>query len=159
MSALRNLKFLLERPSEDDRIANFLRNLQYINARDDPAILLASNILQPESLKKKTGLKVSEYTGWNGYRHHEDTDRQKFDRFVRRLLTALFGGLALIAPMLIMRLHPTLLTQLLTTSLFILAFGCTLAWFLENADESFIAAASAAYAAVLVVFVGASSTS
>jgi hypothetical protein len=158
VSALRDLKFLLERPSQDDRIADFLRNLQYINAQDDLAILLASTILQPESLKQEAKLKVPDYTGWNGYRHHQDTNRQRFDRFVRRLLTALFGGLALIGPMLIMRLHPTLLTQLLTASLFILVFGCVLAWFLENADETYIASASAAYAAVLVVFVGASST-
>lgn len=159
MSALRDLQFLLERPSQDDTIANFLRNLQYINARDDPAILLASNILQPESLKQEAKLKVPDYTGWNGDRDRQDTKRQRFDRFVRRLLTALLGGLALIGPMLIMRLHPTLLTQLLTASLFILAFGCVLAWFLENTDETYIASASAAYAAVLVVFVGASSVS
>lgn len=102
---------------------------------------------------------MPDYTGWHGYDHNHAVNRERFKRFVRRLLTALFGGLALIGPMLIMRLHATLLTQLLTASLFILAFGCVLAFFLENTDETYIASASAAYAAVLVVFVGASSTS
>jgi len=127
--------------------------LQYINGKDDPALLLASNIIQPESLKFGHRLRISQDTGFKG------TYRERLGRFARKLLTALFGALALIAPMLIMRLHSTLLTQLLTTSVFILAFGCALAYFLDSTDETYIASASAAYAAVLVVFVGASSTS
>jgi VIT1/CCC1 family predicted Fe2+/Mn2+ transporter len=67
---------------------------------------------------------------------------------------ALFGGLALIAPMLIMRLHSTLITQLVTTSVFVLAVGIVLAWYMRDADKKDILASTAAYAAVLVVFVG-----
>ena len=69
---------------------------------------------------------------------------------------ALFGGVALVAPMLIMRLHPTELTTLLTTSLCVLGVGVVLAWFMKDAAKKDILAATAAYAAVLVVFVGTS---
>ena len=63
------------------------------------------------------------------------------------------GGAALIAPMLIMTLHQTKLTSLLTTSLFVVAVAVALACWME--DGTSIVGATAAYAAVLVVFVGA----
>jgi len=68
---------------------------------------------------------------------------------------ALFGGLALIFPMLIMVLaRPSMFNSLLTTSLFTVAVGVTLAWWMEEADSKDIIGATAAYAAVLMVFVG-----
>ena len=67
---------------------------------------------------------------------------------------ALFGGVSLIVPMLIMKLHTTLLTQLVTTSVFIVAMGVLLAWYMRDAQKRDILAATATYAAVLVVFVG-----
>jgi hypothetical protein len=62
---------------------------------------------------------------------------------------------SLVAPMLIMTLHRTKLTSLLTTPLFVVAVGVVLAWQLEDAKNQDIVAAPAAYAAVLVIFVGA----
>jgi hypothetical protein len=58
--------------------------------------------------------------------------------------------------MLIMRLHATLITELVTTSAFVLAFAVVLARFMVDADRKDILSATAAYAAVLVVFVGTS---
>ena len=75
-------------------------------------------------------------------------------KFLSRLTMALFGGAALIAPMLIMTLHPTQLTTLLTTSVFVFVVAGVLAWLMEDAAGKDIVGATAAYAAVLVVFVG-----
>jgi len=80
---------------------------------------------------------------------------EKMTQFISRLAMALFGGFALITPMLIMTLHQTRLTTLLTTSLFLVAVASILAWWMEDAQNKDIIAATAAYAAVLVVFVGA----
>ena len=70
---------------------------------------------------------------------------------------ALFGGLALIVPMIIMTLHPTNLTNLLTTSLFVLGVAIALVYLMTDAASKDIIGATAAYAAVLVVFVGTNS--
>ena len=78
------------------------------------------------------------------------------ERFVQNTIFAVFSGLTLIVPMLIMTLHPTLLTSLLTTSLFVTAIAATLAAVMETADPKDIVGATAAYAAVLVVFIGTS---
>jgi hypothetical protein len=56
--------------------------------------------------------------------------------------------------MLIMTLHPTRLTALLTSSLCIFAVAAILAGVMNTAEPKDIVGATAAYAAVLVVFVG-----
>lgn len=152
---------MLEKTSEYDRVAEFLRDLFYINAKDDGAILRHADLARhnPSHTHWETELSVPNYTGYKGYSHGIDTTHRNFMGFMHRLKMAILAGLALIVPMLIMRLHPTLLTQLLTTSLFILAFGVVLSIYLNDADETYIASATAAYAAVLVVFVGTSSSS
>lgn len=67
---------------------------------------------------------------------------------------AAIGGAFLIGPMLLMVLHKSLLTMLLTTSLCVASFGGLMAFYL---DEPFnVLSGTAAYAAVLVVFVGTS---
>jgi hypothetical protein len=48
--------------------------------------------------------------------------------FLERLKISLFGGFALVVPMLIMTLHSTLLAVLLTTSVFVFAVAVTLAF-------------------------------
>lgn len=75
-------------------------------------------------------------------------------KFSKRLYMALFGGLILIAPMLIMRLHPDLLTVILTTSIFVVMVSIILAAVMTTAETKDILGTAAAYAAVLVVFVG-----
>jgi len=79
--------------------------------------------------------------------------------FLSRLIMAVFGAFTLLAPMLIMTLHPTKLTVLLTTTLFVLVVAGILAAVMKTAEDKDIIAATAAYAAVLVVFVGSASTS
>lgn len=72
-----------------------------------------------------------------------------------RLLMALSGGTALVAPMLIMVLRPAKLTAVLTTSLCVLGVAVGLAIFMTDSHPKDVLACTAAYAAVLVVFVGA----
>ena len=68
---------------------------------------------------------------------------------------ALFGGLALIAPMLIMVLISGQILCLIVTSVFTIAFAFT-PTLRNNLDPDRILAVTAAYPAVQVVFVGAS---
>ena len=74
-----------------------------------------------------------------------------------RLWMGLLGGLALIAPMLIMVLHKDLLTTLLTASVATVLFAGAMALLASETRGETVLAAVAAYAAVLVVFVGATS--
>ncbi|XMA14588.1 hypothetical protein WAI453_007379 [Rhynchosporium graminicola] len=67
---------------------------------------------------------------------------------------AVFGGLALVAPMLIMTLHEGKTTSLVTTSVFVFVVAIILAWRMKDAQAKDIIGATAAYPAVLVVFVG-----
>lgn len=78
---------------------------------------------------------------------------RKFLAFMSRLNMALFGGFVLIIPMLIIDLHPTKLTSLLTASVFVLAVAVYFAA-ATNWESKDIIGATAAFAAVLVVFVG-----
>jgi hypothetical protein len=87
-------------------------------------------------------------------------------------MMALFGSLALTAPMLIMALHPIQLTTLLTTSIFVLVVAMLLTALMDSAESKDVVTATAGvcdevpmlrraneqrqYAAVLVVFAGAS---
>jgi hypothetical protein len=82
--------------------------------------------------------------------------QNKNKEFISRAFAAVFGGLAVVAPMLIMSLHPTKLTQLLTASLFVVSVALILARLMDDAEKKDVIAATAAYAAVLAVFVGAS---
>ena len=73
---------------------------------------------------------------------------------LNRMAMSTFGGLTLIVPMLIMVLDPRKLTTVVTTSVFTLVIGLALAIWMDEAESKDMIAATAAYAAVLVVFVG-----
>ncbi|KAK0725981.1 hypothetical protein B0H67DRAFT_642327 [Lasiosphaeris hirsuta] len=72
-----------------------------------------------------------------------------------RLVTALGAGLALVIPMLIMVLHPTNLAKLATTTCFVVLVAAGLAMVMEDSQPKEAVAYTAAYAAVLVLFIGA----
>lgn len=78
-----------------------------------------------------------------------------FWRTVRRFGMAIAAGMALIIPVIIMTLTEGLMASLVTTSLATIFFAIFLTWY-SNANEKDIVGATAAYAAVLVVFVGTS---
>jgi hypothetical protein len=75
---------------------------------------------------------------------------------ISRLQMAMFGGVALITPMLIMALHPQLNVALITTSIATVIFGVLIAFGAKDSTGKDVLGATAAYAAVLVVFVGTS---
>ncbi|KAH7384517.1 hypothetical protein BKA66DRAFT_608708 [Pyrenochaeta sp. MPI-SDFR-AT-0127] len=102
-------------------------------------------------LEKNTQLRPDLYPP---QRRYVNRDRS-VKAFWKRFLIALFGGLALVVPMLIMKLHEDRTTALATTSIAVLLFAVCIATF-SNALPEFIVSAVAAYAAVLVVFVGVS---
>ncbi|EPE07102.1 hypothetical protein F503_07753 [Ophiostoma piceae UAMH 11346] len=78
------------------------------------------------------------------------------DFYTARVLFAVVGSLFLLAPMWIMVLHNTLWTGLATTTAFVSVFAFLAAWRLTTTNE--VIGATAAYTAVLVVFVGVSTT-
>jgi len=69
---------------------------------------------------------------------------------------ALFGGASLIGPLLIMTLHPGLTTSHVTTCAATFLFALVLAIGAEETSGKDLLGATAAYAAVLVVFIGTS---
>lgn len=73
--------------------------------------------------------------------------------FWERITMGLLGGIAFIAPMLMMVLHQDLLTTLITVSASTILFAAALSFFTQLQGEKVLASV-AAYAAVLVVFVG-----
>ncbi|KAK2779150.1 hypothetical protein CKAH01_11409 [Colletotrichum kahawae] len=72
--------------------------------------------------------------------------------FKERIVIAAAGGAFLVGPMWIMVLNGGLYTSLISTTAFVAAFGVLMAYFLNEAKD--VLASTAAYAAVLVVFVG-----
>lgn len=73
----------------------------------------------------------------------------------RRFGMAVAGGIALIIPVIIMTVYEGRVQSLVTTSVATFLFAIFVTWY-SNANEKDIIAATAAYAAVLVVFVGTS---
>ncbi|KAI4212612.1 MAG: hypothetical protein LQ351_004684 [Letrouitia transgressa] len=158
--ALRDLKYMLEAPSQHDAVCKFLIRRLYIGDSSsfaESAILTDAGFLESQETRRPKPFHLPNYTGYGGHNFSQQTAEQEAGEFFSRLRMALFGGVSLIAPMLIMKLHPTLLTQLVTTSVFILAVGIILAWYMRDAQKRDILAATATYAAVLVVFVGTTS--
>ena len=78
---------------------------------------------------------------------------RSFKAFLLRFFMALFGGVALVGPMILMVLHHDRTTSLSTTSVAVFLFAIVVACFSKAGPEA-ITGAVAAYAAVLVVFVG-----
>ncbi|KAK4237165.1 hypothetical protein C8A03DRAFT_16269 [Achaetomium macrosporum] len=86
-----------------------------------------------------------------------DTRRDNYHRswthgFHRRIGVAAVAGAFLIAPMWLMVLHNTLYTALVSTTVFVAVFGLMSAIYINSHME--VMSPTAAYAAVLVVFVG-----
>lgn len=69
-------------------------------------------------------------------------------------MVALLGGIALVGPMLLMVLHNDQTTKLATTSVAVFLVAAFMACY-SKASPEIVVSVVAAYAAVLVVFVGA----
>lgn len=75
-----------------------------------------------------------------------------------RFPMALFGGVSVIVPILIMSFHPSKTNSLVTTSVATLFFATIMALAARDCTGKDVLAATAAYAAVLVVFIGTTMT-
>jgi VIT1/CCC1 family predicted Fe2+/Mn2+ transporter len=84
-------------------------------------------------------------------------DQASLARLWERVWMGVSGGLARIVPMLLMVLHKDEVTTLSTASVATMLFAFGLAFLGKGLKGQEVLAAVAAYAAVLVVFVGASS--
>jgi hypothetical protein len=82
----------------------------------------------------------------------ENFQRAWIKGFQQRVCAAVVGGIFLIGPMWLMVLHKTLYTALISTTVFVSVFGLIMALFLDKLMD--VLSSTAAYAAVLVVFVG-----
>ena len=133
----------------------------------DPFLVMSSRALESRSLKR-AGLIPKEVEPLlpnahdeqypvifppAPYRHSANQVAARKDSIARFVLAA-FGGLALIVPMIIMVRVPGETASLIITSVFTVGFAAAIAWGSDQ-DASQILAGTAAYAAVLVVFVGA----
>ena len=83
-------------------------------------------------------------------------ERSQKNALTQRIIMALFGGVALIGPMLIMTLHQSRNTSLITASVATFLFALLMAFAARDSAGKDVLAITAAYAAVLVVFVGTS---
>lgn len=81
--------------------------------------------------------------------------KQKIHSFLERLVIALVGGAFLVVPVWIMVLYRAKYTSLVVTSSAVVLCGIVTAWKLERSEH--VLSVTAAYAAVLVVFVGSNS--
>lgn len=84
---------------------------------------------------------------------------EKFNQTLQRLGMAILGGAFLIGPMWLMVLKNQLYTTLITTTAFVFGFGLVISIVPTFVDEAHLGmetvmSVTAAYAAVLVVFVG-----
>lgn len=94
-----------------------------------------------------------------GFRELDQQGRLRRTRkkaLLQRLAMGLFGGVALICPVVIMVLHPSQNTNLITVSLATIVFVMLLAVCATDSTGKDVLEATAAYAAVLVVFFGTS---
>ncbi|KAL2072892.1 hypothetical protein VTL71DRAFT_12235 [Oculimacula yallundae] len=81
---------------------------------------------------------------WGDFDDRARGKAQARQNFLSRLYMALFGGWALVSPMLIMTLHESKVTSLVTTSVFVIAVAVALAWFMKDAQPKDIIGATAA---------------
>ncbi|KFY32648.1 hypothetical protein V493_00001 [Pseudogymnoascus sp. VKM F-4281 (FW-2241)] len=119
------------------------------------AILHDANFLDPDQRAYKTKDRENPQLPIGsrpGLRMVRDTQA-----VVKRFSFALFGGLSLLAPMVLMVLRKDTLTALLTVSVSVLLFAFVVALWAEDVSPSTVVTTVAAYTAVLVVFVGTSS--
>ena len=133
-------------PLPEGLLPNLISNvIEFIGSRLSPSHLAASNVMASISV-----LNYVERTRGNmGLRELDQEGRLSRQRIVM----AIFGGISLIGPMLIKSTNPSLITVSVATFVFALALAVGA---IDSGGKD-VLGATAAYAAVLVVFIGTSS--
>ncbi|KAI0855687.1 hypothetical protein F4860DRAFT_519588 [Xylaria cubensis] len=83
-------------------------------------------------------------------------ERSLLERIRSRFYMALFGGVAFIAPVILMTLKPTLTVDLVTVSVSTALFSLAMVVFATDMSGKDVLTSTAGYAAVMVVFIGTS---
>lgn len=132
--------------------SQFRRLFQKPRTNTDPIRRRLKNILP----RRITYTKEEMHERMDEFLHHQPPEdvSPAVDKLAR-FLVAFAGGASLVVPMLVMTLAPSLTCSLITTSVSVLfcAAGLSLSFGASNTETL---AATSAYAAVLVVFVGTS---
>ncbi|KAG5802075.1 hypothetical protein H9Q74_013180 [Fusarium xylarioides] len=151
-----------------------LQNYEYMEKRslqpEDPFYMSGEKYQDRKLLEAILGDKVNSFEGQPVFpaighwqkgpeesRSVRDTRQDNYKRnwtvgLHQRLAVAAVGGIFLMAPMWLMVLHNTLYTALVSTTVFVTVFGLMAAIYLTSLMD--VMSSTAAYAAVLVVFVG-----
>lgn len=156
VDALRDLK-LIRKALKTPGLRDLVVELTYLHSEQPgmAALLADAGLLSLHDLRPSSSapdlLKVPKNWDFRGTFLEDEKLRRKrkSEAFWRRLFMAAFGGAALIAPMLIMSLHPTKVTNLVTASAFVVVVA-VLAYVMTEATPQDIISATAAYAAVFV---------
>jgi hypothetical protein len=122
--------------------------------RDDEKYLISKLEEDIKRLAKLTKPRDKYYWPLFGGSRNVVNQKEATTQFLKRISMAAIGGAFLMGPMLVMVLHKSLLTSLLTSSVCVIVFGVILAFALDDPFD--VLPGTAAYAAVLVVFVGTS---
>jgi hypothetical protein len=151
-------------------IVQALQNYKYMERRslqpEDPFYMSGEKYQDRELLETINGNEAYRFEGkkvfptigpWHGSKSIRDTRQDNYQRnwtlgFHQRLAVAAVCGIFLIAFMWLMVLHNTLYTALVSTTVFVAVFGLMAAVYFTGLME--VMSSTAAYAAVLVVFVG-----
>lgn len=120
-----------------------------------------------EDTEKNSQEFLDDGSGFNDIsdKHKESSDQKDRRKYadskvidvISRFLVAFVGGGALLAPMLIMTYHTSQSARLITVCVAVLVFGFLFAIGTRATNQE-VLAASAAYAAVMVVYIGSAST-
>ncbi|KAI1371628.1 hypothetical protein F4677DRAFT_435239 [Hypoxylon crocopeplum] len=111
--------------------------------------------LKVDSADWKQGT-MDSYLNYVRDRRRAEMFERKRIGYSRRFMAAFVGGVLLVVPVIIMALGPNLNKSLITTSVAVIVFSLYMSWANSTLKQGELLAASAAYAAVLVVFVGVS---
>ena len=122
--------------------------------RDDEKYLISKLEEDIKRLAKLTKPRDKYYWPLFGGSRNVVNQKEATTQFLKRISMAAISRAFLIGPMLVMVLHKSLLTTLLTSSVCVIVFGIILAFALD--DPFNVLSETPAYAAVLVVFVGTS---
>jgi hypothetical protein len=120
---------------------------------------LSQNIREIENQEDfiRAGLRKAKRSKLDEESYRMERESVRYDRFARYLI-ANIGGATLLIPMIIMSFATSKTSHLIVTSIFVLGFAFLIAVGTKASNYELLGA-TAAYAAVLVVYVGTSSTS
>lgn len=117
---------------------------------------LGPQVSVPEALRHVEG--SCGELGLRELNQHQSIRRAEVKALIQRIFMGLFGGIALICPVLIMALSSSQKTNLITVSVATIVFAILLAIGASDSTGKDVLSATAAYTAVLVVFFGTSSS-